>query len=115
MPGTDQMTPRGVFSLSLIVFFSLALFYCLLPCLPWQMQEVQHLRFEFFARSRELRRLLHMALVTDEALFEAHMPASQPLHLQGHLRFSAAVCAAGKVLDRMTTVARCALEAGGRM
>ncbi|WIA41085.1 hypothetical protein OEZ86_004716 [Tetradesmus obliquus] len=79
-----------------------------------KIQEVQHLRFEFFARSRELRRLLHMALVTDEALFEAHMPASQPLHLQGHLRFSAAVYAAGKVLDRMTTVARCALEAGGR-
>jgi hypothetical protein len=78
-----------------------------------QIQEVQHLRFEFFSRSRDLRRLLHLAMVTDQALFEAHMPDNQPLHLQGHMRFSAAVYAAGKVMDRMTTVARCALEAGG--
>jgi hypothetical protein len=83
-------------------------------CLP-QIQEVQHLRFEFFARSRDLRRLLHMAVASDAALLTAHMPDSQPVHLQGHMRYNAAVYAAGKVLDRMTTVARCALEAGGRV
>lgn len=76
-----------------------------------QIQEVSHKRFEHFAVQRELRRLMHTALVTDEALAGAHQRTGlDEWELQGHLRYSACVYATGKVLDCITAAARCALN-----
>lgn len=75
-----------------------------------QIQGVQHKRYEFLARSRDLRRLLHMAVASDEALFDSHMGQMSTWHMQGHVRYSSTVYTTNKVLDRMTAVARCALE-----
>lgn len=76
-----------------------------------QVQELQHKRFEHFAVQRELRRLLHTALATDAALSAALLSGRSGWQLQGHLRYSACVYAVGKVLDRITAAARCALRA----
>lgn len=71
---------------------------------------MQHKRFEYFAVQRELRRLLHTALATDKELAKSHLSSINEWQLQGHLRYSACVYATGKVLDRVTAAARCALS-----
>jgi len=75
-----------------------------------QVQKVQHKRFEYFAVQRELRRLLHTALAADEELSPEHFADVHEWELQGHLRYAACVYASGKVLDRITAAARCALN-----
>jgi hypothetical protein len=75
-----------------------------------QIQEVQHQRFLYFALLRELRVLLHTALVTDEVV-GAQFNSIDEWHLQGHMRYAACVYATGKVLDQVTAAARCALSA----
>ncbi|KIZ00884.1 hypothetical protein MNEG_7079 [Monoraphidium neglectum] len=79
-----------------------------------KIQDVQHSRYEYFERGRDLRQLMHAAVATDDALYAAHMDAQAAAwHLPGHLRYTGCVYATAKVLDRITTVARCALEARG--
>lgn len=73
-----------------------------------QIQEVQHKRFEYFAVQRNLRRLLHTVMATDEEVL-GNMGDVNEWQLQGHLRYSACVYATSKVLDRITATARCAL------
>jgi hypothetical protein len=75
-----------------------------------QIQEVQHQRFLYFALLRELRVLLHTALLTDDVV-GAQFDSVDESHLQGHLRYSACVYATGKVVDQVTAAARCALSA----
>jgi hypothetical protein len=51
-----------------------------------------------------------MALATDKEVAESHLAGINEWQLQGHLRYSACVYAIGKVLDRVTAAARCALS-----
>jgi hypothetical protein len=78
-----------------------------------QVQGVQQQRYEFFALQRELRRLLHAALAAEPDVFAAFIDdsAGAPAQLPGQLRYASCVYATSKVLDRMTAVARCALDA----
>lgn len=79
-----------------------------------QIQDVQHQRYEYFQRQRDLRQLLHVAIVGDEALFESQMAQMNEWHLPGHMRYGACMYATAKALDKITAVARCALEAEQR-
>lgn len=83
---------------------------CALTVVLTQIQEVQHKRFEFMTAQRELRRLLHIAMATDERLRTKQLSGDSTWHLEGQLKYSGSLYATAKVLDRITAVARCALE-----
>lgn len=91
-----------------------AVTFCVVPNLL-QIQEVQHKRFEFVAVQRDLRRLLHVAMATDEQLRTQQLSDDSTWHLEGQLRYSGCMYATAKVLDRVTAVARCALEVKTRL
>eukprot|EP00878_Enallax_costatus_P027265 GHUV01029331.1.p1 GENE.GHUV01029331.1~~GHUV01029331.1.p1 ORF type:complete len:152 (+),score=54.05 GHUV01029331.1:432-887(+) len=75
-----------------------------------QIQKVQQERFEFFRTQRDLRRLVHIAVATDDQLLTDHIGDQNDGQLEGHLQYAGTLYATAKVLDKMTAVARCALE-----
>jgi hypothetical protein len=77
-----------------------------------QIQAVQHKRYEVFVLHRDLRRLLLVAVATDEQLLADQSKHIEAGGVEGHLRYTSCMYAIAKVLDRITAAARCALDAG---
>eukprot|EP00775_Hariotina_reticulata_P009285 gene9285-9450_t len=75
-------------------------------------QAVQHKRYEVFVLHRDLRRLLLVAIATDEQLLAEQSKQIEANDVEGRLRYPSCIFAIGKVLDRITAAARCALDAG---
>lgn len=99
--------------------FTVSLLFCsddiLKRCmlfLALQIQAVQHKRYEVFVLHRDLRRLLLVAIATDEQLLAEQSKHIAADDVEGRLRYPSCIFAIGKVLDRITAAARCALDAG---